>query len=103
VCIRSLALLLGTWATGALAATSWEIFLERPTPENAARVQAIEYTAPLDGGYKADDLHLHQIDDLRVLETQVRAADTQAFRLAYRLYIKSDGGLPKNSVSYLGK
>jgi len=93
--MRSIALLLWIWAISALAATPWEVYLELPTPENAARVRAIEYTAPVEGGYNADDL--------RLLESQVRAADSQAFRLAYRLYIKSDGGLAEELGVMLGQ
>jgi hypothetical protein len=93
--MRSLALLLCAWSTSALTATSWEVYLELPTPENAARVQALEYTAPVEGGYNADDL--------RLLEAQVRAADAQAFRLAYRLYIKADGGRAEELGVMLGE
>lgn len=88
-------LVASSWATNVLAATAWENYLDLPTPANAALVQTIEYSAPVMGGYDAGDLD--------ILEAQIRAADAQAFRLAYRLYTKADGGLAEELGVMLGR
>ena len=67
------------WLPTAWAETEWEKYLAKPTPEQAERVNTIEYTDP---GNKHDGL--------RILQNQVLAQDSQAFRLAYRLYQSAD-------------
>ena len=68
-----------------MAGTPWEIYLDLPTPQNASHVVAIEYTEPRQGGYDSNDLE--------ILQTQVAASDVESFRLGFRLYKASDGGL----------
>jgi hypothetical protein len=71
----------------ALAETPWETYLSLPTAGNASRVSAIKYSPgaiPSGYGYLASDLD--------ILKIQVLAGDREAFRLTYRLILKSDGG-----------
>ena len=69
-------------ASGAGAATSWEAYLDLPTPQNAARVEAITCSsAPEDYCF-----------DLSILQNQMLAMDAESFKLAYRLYRTADGG-----------
>ena len=75
-------------ALSAFAETRWETYLENPTPKNAASVEAIEYTPgkiPENYGYWAPDLI--------ILQNQILGGDIEAFRLAYRLREKAQGGL----------
>jgi hypothetical protein len=67
------------WVPTAWAETAWEKYLAKPTPEQAERVNKIEYADP---GNKHDGL--------QILQNQVLAQDSQAFRLAYRLYQSPD-------------
>ena len=67
------------WLPTALAETEWEKYLAKPTPQQAARVNKIEFTDP---GNKHDGL--------QILQNQVLAQDSQAFHLAYRLYQSAD-------------
>ena len=83
--MKNLACALVFFASSANAATPWEDYLDEPTSANAALVTDISYSAAVAGGYYAHDL--------AILNIQVLAADPQAFRLAFRLYEKSDGGL----------
>ena len=79
-----------------LAATPWEEYLALPSPANAARVAALTYspaTAP-PGGYARSDI--------RVLEDQVLAQDSEAFQLLLRLYRASGGGLAEELGVRLG-
>jgi hypothetical protein len=82
------AILLVFLAPSAWATTPWENYLAEPTPYNASQVKAIGYSHPVQGGYDATDLE--------ILKVQVVAADQAAFRLAYRLYKQSDGGLAED-------
>lgn len=93
--MKLLALLFAAWVPLAAAETPWEAYIDFPTPANAARVSSIQYTEPRQGGYDARDLG--------ILETQVRAAEPEAFRLAYRLYGDSDGGLAEELGVMLGQ
>ena len=78
-------LLLAATSFPAIASTPWETYLDLPSPQNASRVVAIEYTDPQQGGYDSDDLG--------ILQAQVDASDMESFRLGFRLYKASDGGL----------
>jgi hypothetical protein len=86
--MKMLAILVLVVSAPASAATPWETYLALPTPENASRVTAIEYSTPRQGGYDAGDFG--------ILETQVSAADVESFRLAYRLYNGSEAGLAED-------
>ncbi len=80
----------------ALGKTPWEVYLSNPTPNNASKVTRIEYTPgaiPKDYGYWAPDLD--------ILQNQVLAGDVEAFRLAYRLLQKADGGLAEDLTMIL--
>jgi hypothetical protein len=82
----------------AFGATSWEQYLELPTPQNASRVTAIEYSPSRTpkGGWNPGDLQL--------LQNQVLAEDPEAFRLAVRLYRNTDtGGLAEDLGILLGR
>ena len=68
----------------ACAETEWEKYLSNPTPQQAERVNIIETTEA--GGN----------DELQILQNQVLAQDSQAFRLAYRLYQNADGALAED-------
>ena len=81
----TIAILLFAAAVFAGFETPWEAYLALPTSENATVVSEIAYTTPRQGGYDADDL--------AILQTQVAAADSESFRLAFRLYQSADGGL----------
>jgi len=75
-------------ACPALGMTTWEAYLSNPTPELVSKVSRIEYSKDSNtekGGYYAPDLD--------ILRNQVLAGDSEAFRLAYRLLEKTDGGL----------
>jgi len=93
--MKLLALLLTAWVPLVAAETPWEAYIDFPTSANATRVSSIQYTEPRQGGYDARDLG--------ILETQVRAADAEAFRLAYRLYREADGGLAEELGVMLGQ
>src|SRR5262245_13380705 len=83
------------WLTNALAETEWEKYLAHPTPQQAARVNRIEASdksVQVGGDY-----------ELQILQDQVLAQDIQAFRLAYRLYVSSDGGLSEDLGALLAK
>jgi hypothetical protein len=82
------AILFVLFAPPALATTPWENYLAEPTPSNAAKVEAIGYSNPVRGDYDATDLE--------ILRVQVVAADQAAFRLTYRLYEQSEGGLAED-------
>src|SRR5450759_5850586 len=71
-------LLLFLLLPSAWAETEWEKYLANPTSEQAARVNKIEAT---DEGTKSGG-----DNELQILQNQVLAQDSQAFRLAYRLY-----------------
>lgn len=75
--------------------TPWERYLEFPTSDNAEKVTAISYSHGLPTGQTAGDL--------RVLETQVQAADRQAGRLAFRLLRKADGHIAELLCVMLGR
>ena len=85
-------------ASPASARTPWETYLALPTSENARHVQAIEYSRgaiPEHYGYIASDLD--------ILAIQVLSRDLAAFRLAYRLRNKADGGLLEELTTILGR
>ena len=90
------ALLLLSCSLPAAGLTPWERYLDEPTPANAAAVRKIEYSPGRipRGGY--------DFGDLSILQNQVLAADPQAFRLAWRLYQASDGGLLEDLGAMLG-
>ena len=83
--MKYLALLAVLISCNAVAETPWERYLDEPSPFNASMVRSISYSTPVQGNYNSDDLE--------ILHLQVLGADPQAFRLAYRLYKLSDGGL----------
>ncbi|MEW6401335.1 MAG: hypothetical protein AB1649_06010 [Chloroflexota bacterium] len=75
----------------ALGKTFWEAYLSLPTPQNASVVTKIEYTPgaiPKEYGYWKPDLD--------ILRNQILGGDSEAFRLAYRLLQKADGGLAED-------
>lgn len=78
-------LLLFLLLPSAWAETEWEKYLANPTSEQAARLNKIEAT---DEGTKSGG-----DNELQILQNQVFAQDSQAFRLAYRLCQSADGGL----------
>jgi hypothetical protein len=70
------------------AETPWEVYLSLPTPENATRVTKIEYTpGTISNKYR------YWAPDLNIMGNQILGGDREAFRLAYRLLQKADGGL----------
>jgi hypothetical protein len=75
-------------ASAAFADTKWETYLGAPTPENAVRVKAIEYTPG-----KIPDTYGYWAPDLIILQDQIIGGDSEAFRLAYRLREEAQGGL----------
>jgi hypothetical protein len=83
--MKYLVLLAVLISCNAAAATPWERYLDEPSPLNASRVRSISYSTPVQGDYDSGDLD--------ILKLQVLGGDPQAFRLAYRLYKLSDGGL----------
>lgn len=83
-------LLLFLLLPSAWAETEWEKYLANPTSEQAARVNKIEAT---DEGTKSGG-----DNELQILQNQVLAQDSQAFRLAYRLCQSADGGLMLKEV-----
>ena len=83
--MKTLAILLLAASSSVMAGTPWETYLDLPTPQNASHVVAIEYTEPPQGGYDSNDLE--------ILQTQVAASDAESFRLGFRLYKASGGGL----------
>ena len=91
--MKYLALIFALSTSVATAATPWESYLGEPSPTNAQRVTSISYTTPVQGGYDANDLE--------ILKLQVIAGDAQAFRLGYRLYKSSDGGLAEDLAAIL--
>jgi hypothetical protein len=77
--------------SNAFAGTAWEEYLSHPNPDNAAKVNKIEYTPgaiPKDYGYWAPDLN--------ILLNQVMGGDEEAFKLTYRLILVSEGGLAED-------
>jgi hypothetical protein len=91
--MKLVAILLLLASTTVAAKTPWETYLDEPSGHNAARVEAITYSRLVEGGYDADDLD--------ILRLQVLAADPAAFRLTYRLYRGSDGGLSEELAAIL--
>ena len=87
-------LLLLFWLHSACAETEWEKYLANPTPQQAARVTKVEASDKGDAGGD---------DELQILQNQVLAQDSQAFRLAYRLYQSSDGGLAEDLGALLAR
>jgi hypothetical protein len=80
------------------AETPWEAYLSLPTPENASRVNKIEYTPgaiPEKYGYWAPHLD--------ILRDQILGGDRESFRLAYRLRQHADGGLLEDLTMVLGQ
>jgi hypothetical protein len=91
-------LALGLFSTAAYAGTPWETYLSLPTPENASKVTALQYSAkalPPNYGYWAPDLE--------IMKNQILGGDGESFRLAYRLLEKADGGLLEDLMAILGK
>jgi len=78
----------------ACAETEWEKYLANPTPQQAERVNRIEAS---DNGAAAGSY------ELQILQNQVLAQDGDAFRLAYRLFTSSDGGLAEDLGALLGR
>ncbi len=93
--MKMLVILLSAFVPAAMAVTPWETYLDLPTPQNASRVLKIAYTEPRLGDYDAGDLE--------ILETQIAAQDSEAFRLGYRLYQSADGGLAEDLGVILSK
>jgi len=91
--MKRIAVLLLLVTTSALAKTPWETYLDEPSSRNAAHVESIAYSTPVEGGYDSDDL--------AILHLQVLAADPAAFQLADRLREKSDGGLAEELSAIL--
>lgn len=88
-------LLIFFWMHSACAETEWEKYLDNPTPQQAARVNKVENSDKsneVGGAY-----------ELQILQNQVLAQDVQAFRLAYRLYQSSDGGLAEDLGALLAR
>ncbi len=82
------------WLHSACAETEWEKYLANPTPQQAARVNKVEASDKSDVGGDYE---------LQILQNQVLAQDSQAFRLAYRLYQSSDGGLAEDLGALLAR
>jgi len=74
--------------SSASADTKWENYLENPTPENAMRVASIDYSPG-----KIPENYGYWEPDLIILQDQILGGDSEAFRLAYRLREKAQGGL----------
>ena len=83
-------------AIPALAASPWEEYLERPTPDNAARVQSLTYSSAL-----ADPRDIER--DLMLLEVQVVSRDTKAVQLAFRLLSGATGHIAERLDIMLGR
>src|SRR4029078_9447151 len=68
----------------ATAATPWEEYLQKPSPERASRVSSRSYTnAAVDSEQKEFDLML--------LEVEVLSREPEAVRLAFRFRATADG------------
>jgi hypothetical protein len=92
----ALAVLIGAFSTTmAYGATPWEQYLDLPTPANAARVAAIEYSAGSRPRRLSDG-------DLKILENQVFAQDAESFRLVVRLLRLADGAEAEDLGALLG-
>ena len=83
-------------AIPALAASPWEEYLERPTPDNAARVQSLTYSSAL-----ADPRDIER--GLMLLEIQVVSRDTKAVQLAFRLLSGATGHIAERLDIMLGR
>ena len=83
-------------AIPALAASPWEEYLERPTPDNAARVQSLTYSSAV-----ADPGDIER--DLMLLEVQVVSRDTKAVQLAFRLLSGATGHIAERLDIMLGR
>jgi len=81
-----------------LAETPWEAYLAFPTPENASRVNRIEYTPGA-----ISEKYGYWALDLGILRNQVLGGDREAFRLAYRLRQNADGGLLEELTMVLSR
>lgn len=82
------------WVHSACAETEWGKYLAKPTPQQAARVNKVEASGKRNAGGHYE---------LQILQNQVMAQDSQAFRLAYRLYQTSDGGLAEDLGALLAR
>jgi hypothetical protein len=93
--MKIFAILLLAFSPAAMAATPWETYLDLPKPQNASRVPKIAYSEPRPDNYDSGDLE--------ILQTQIGAQDSDAFRLGYRLYKSADGGLAEELGVILSK
>lgn len=75
--------------------TPWERYLSEPSPENAARVTALQYSESRSPSDRERDLSL--------LEVQVVSGDREAVRLALRLLPQSDGHVTETLCIMLGR
>lgn len=76
----------------AFGKTTWEAYLSFPAPQNASAVTRIEYTP----GAIPERKYGYWGPDLAILRNQILGGDSEAFRLAYRLLQKADGGLAED-------
>src|SRR5258708_4737521 len=82
-------------ASAARGATPWEEYLDLPTPANAARITAIEYSPGSRPGQLSSG-------DLKILENQVFAQDAESFRLVVRLLLLANGSEAEDLGVLLG-
>lgn len=78
------------------AQTTWEVYLEYPSSQNAAQVDSLRYTESTD---RMEDVEW----DLSLLEVQVISCDREAVRLAFRLVPQMDGLLAEIIDFMLGR
>jgi hypothetical protein len=94
--LLSIALVLPGSLYAAGSMTAWEEYLQKPTPERAARIRAISYSA---AAVRAEQQEM----DLMLLEVQVLARDMEAVRLALRLRPAVDGHFAEMIDIMLGR
>jgi hypothetical protein len=86
------------------AQTPWEAYVEYPTPQNAAKVQAATYSDSLTETDSARSAHADRLEhDLDLLEVQVEAGDREAIRLAFRLFPELGGEYAERLDEMVGR
>lgn len=94
--LAAIATLLLVFVSGARADTEWEVYINEPSPVNAAHVAKLSYSEGAIPGH-----HVYWRPHLQILRNQLLARDAAAFQLAVRLRKISDGGLLEEFTAML--